>query len=304
MGGCPTAVMARPVARRTAALTMCQRRTTITRMKQLCIAVLVVGLATGCGRRPEPTRVGMLTDKNMKQLTVVPASINGVEGRFVVDTGAHVSYVDHAFARKIGLMPEAAIVLDTNLRDLCTASISSFRIADVEWGCDRMFVATMGYGDQFNGMIGMDLLARQPFAIDYKNATFTLNPDHLEGDVIPFEYRDDRIYVEVSVDGVEIVLPFDTGSTRNSVNAEQWKRLETNGVAVVSKYDIIGTVDGIRPQLVRVLRAGQIQLGPFETAKIDFMQMDRPALGVRYLEGYLLTIDTASRRMYFKPPSD
>jgi len=249
-----------------------------------------------------PIPINMVTGGGTKQLTIVPGRVNAVEGKFLVDTGAHRSYLGIPFARSLGLPLARASVRDTNLRGLGITSIASLSIGGVQFHSGPMYVASMGSTAFFDGVLGMDVLARQPFSINYRTATLTLNPSRFLGDPIPVEYRRQRLYVKIDLDGVEITLPFDTGSTRNSVNKEQWNRLVANGAAVVTKEDVIASPGGVRRLAVDVLRIRKCTLGPFTAENIDFMQLERPALGVRYLEDCTLTVDATNNRMYFSKP--
>ena len=116
---------------------------------------------------------------------MVDASINGVKGRFLIDTGASFVSIKKAFADKAGLTVDnaQAIRLSTanGMVDGYLTKAKSVKLRSLETRRVQVVIQADGeadYGDGTDGLIGMSFLSRFDIAMDAK--TLRIQPRKLD----------------------------------------------------------------------------------------------------------------------------
>jgi predicted aspartyl protease len=152
-------------------------------------------------------------------LIVVHGSVGTLEGRnFLIDTGANVTSVDRRIARKLGLkgqshklalFNQSAIVERVVLPSLQVGSIrAEFMPGLVQ---DLSFVDTV-VGFRIDAIVGLDLLGRSSFAVDYESKKMVFGPIDAGPLIVPFKTGAPMVTVEVRLNGQPVRLLVDTGS--------------------------------------------------------------------------------------------
>ena len=133
----------------------------------------------------KPSRAGIQSAPELVPLEVLPsghlvvkAKINGIEGRFILDTGAGIPLVTQQFAQRVsGLAQQDGRFtgfratgerLTLPLYTARTLTIGSLVVPELTLG---MYAGDMG---GFDGLISLTAFRQQPFTLDYANHTLVL----------------------------------------------------------------------------------------------------------------------------------
>jgi predicted aspartyl protease len=171
----------------------------------------------------------------------VPISIGGRSQTLLVDTGGVDSMLTESTARSLGLVTHD--IRNVRLTMFGGAAIDRYANAeDVLLGglhADRLTFLIMPDGHLASGVVGTlapDILRAYDDDFDFANAKLNLfQKDHCEGrvvywsstaDAIPFRMdRYGHIYLPVSLDGKELRISLDTGSTRSILSLDTMEGL-------------------------------------------------------------------------------
>lgn len=151
-------------------------------------------------------------------LVVVPGTINGLGNlRFLLDTGATNSAIDRAVAEKLGLRGAAAKVVSFDKTLACEWA----EVQEMTFGPERILnkhimIEDLGYlrsaGAQVDGLIGLDILRRESFVLDYARERIVFGEPASAGmRSVPMRADERSISVEVYVDGRPVRMVADTG---------------------------------------------------------------------------------------------
>jgi hypothetical protein len=190
---------------------------------------LIAASLFGIGRRAVSQSRGELTNNEMAidiyggYLVVAPASVNGLTNlRFLLDTGAMNSVVDRTLAEKLGLHGVAASAISFDKDLACEWA----KVQEITFGPERIsnkhvLIEDLRYlrsgGAQVDGVIGLDILRRQSFVLDYARRRVTFGKPASPGmRSVPIRVDGRSISVEVYVDRRPVRMIADTG-VRNAV---------------------------------------------------------------------------------------
>ena len=145
---------------------------------------------------------------------VVKGTIGGEPGRTIlIDTGAVPSAISKEMAKKLGLLGSAEQVSVMNR----AIGVERVRVPKVQVGpvaADgfEMVAADLGAIEQalhtrFDAVIGLDLLGRENFAIDYKNKKLVFGMAVQSADSVTFELKH-------AAGGTYIVVPMESGGEK------------------------------------------------------------------------------------------
>lgn len=152
-------------------------------------------------------------------LTVVRGSANGVTNlRFLLDTGATDTAIDRTLADRLGVRakPTKVTSFDTTIESEWTGlkeiSFGQERAANV-----RVVIEDLSYfnrvGVHLDGVVGLDQLRRQSFALNYVKKSVIFGPAAIAGArVAPMLANDQAIRVEAELDGRPMWMVADTGA--------------------------------------------------------------------------------------------
>ena len=156
----------------------------------------------------------------------VKATVNGVEGTFLVDTGTSDTIVDADFARRAGIEAvEICMTITGGNYGKKGDFVSLVKVPEMSIGGTRFrdFHAVMrdesqkrsDYKGRLDGIIGGNQLFAKPLTLDYRNSRLsftedTSTPADFEFDLLP-KYPKVPV-VNAQLDGTDFILMFDSGA--------------------------------------------------------------------------------------------
>lgn len=246
-------------------------------------------------------------------------TVNGIPGRFLVDTGARVSVIDRRSLKRFKLTSERTTArisgaLGGRTERLRAALATSFRIGPADMRPFIFGVANLGAlnesrdrsDDDFAGLIGTDVLRTYQVVIDFRGLRFFIRLDDPKsasrsnlGAVLK---RNGYVEIPLSrvansefeftarVNGTDFSLLVDTGAAVTLLDRTQARAA---GLRLRRTDEVVrgaaGTSRGLMVAWVESFRAGGFATGPLQIAVTDlaplnaqFAAAGRPALG-----GYL-----------------
>jgi predicted aspartyl protease len=154
-------------------------------------------------------------------LIVVRGSIGRLDGlRFLIDTGAARTVIDHRIAEKLHLelLPGALkFQAFDEPGDAYRAAIPSLAYGPIHVptfsGLVAKLSAMFGAG-RIDAIVGLDLLRLNSFAIDYRSRSIAIGPVMDSAPSVPFQSRSPFLSVDVTVEGRPVRLMVDTAASR------------------------------------------------------------------------------------------
>ena len=190
-----------------------------------------------------------------QHLIVVKGSVAGVRDlNLLIDTGTIPSVLDARIARKLRLQTESSqvVAFGQTVRTSST-SLTGLRIGMLEPGRIPATIGDLSYLQQgrVDAIVGLDVLARRSFGIDYSARTLSFGPADRQDAVAPLQVVWPFLTVRLFVSGQPMQLLVDTGS-RDLVLFKSrmpapllplpWKGdktiLHASGVAHLRRYDL------------------------------------------------------------------
>jgi hypothetical protein len=165
---------------------------------------------------------------------VVPATINGHQYDFILDTGGH-NIVTPEIAAALNLTsagkgtsggsgPGRAEVSDTQIAELklgsATMTNQHFTVLDLDGAVKRKGKPDMA------GILGLEIFERMAVTVDEPANTLTIEPFEpgrpCEGDKIPLLFDDDQPSVQGTIDGVPALIGIDVGNGGPAIALWRW----------------------------------------------------------------------------------
>jgi hypothetical protein len=150
-------------------------------------------------------------------LVVIKGSIEPLNGlNLLIDTGTIPSMVDTRIARKLRLQAESSMLVAFGRQvRIHSATVDGFRIGSVQSGPVPAGVADLSYleGVRIDGIVGLDVLARTSFSIDYQARVVRFAPEGRENAVASLEIVWPFVPVRMTIAGEQVRLLVDTGSS-------------------------------------------------------------------------------------------
>ena len=190
---------------------------------------LIAAWLLGVGSRAASQSRGELTGNEMAvdiyggYLVVAPGSVNGLgDLRFLLDTGAMNSAIDRTVAEKLGLQGVAASVISFDKALACEwAEVQEMTFGPERISNQHVMIEDLRYlhsaGVQVDGLIGLDILRKQSFVLDYAKRRVTFGKPARRGmRSVPMHVDERSISVKVYLDRRPVWMAVDTG-VRNVV---------------------------------------------------------------------------------------
>jgi len=178
-------------------------------------------------------------------LPIAQGIVNGVGNlRFLMDTGATSTAIDRKLAEKLGLQGQAAQVISFDKK----LALESAQIQEISFGPERfsnvrVMIEDLGYlrslGSRVDGIIGLDLLRRQSFLVDYARKRVVFGPSSTRGmHSVPMYANGRSITVPVELGGRLVRMVADTGAPGTVFYEDTLKDLLAN-------YHLEGRTDAL-----------------------------------------------------------
>ncbi len=246
-------------------------------------------------------------------------AVNGIPGRFLVDTGARVSVIDRRSLKRFKLTSERTTArisgaLGGRTERLRAALATSFRVGPAEMRPFLFGVTNLGAlnqsrdrsDDDFHGLIGTDVLRAYQFIIDFRGLRFFVRLDDpknaARSNLSSVLKRNGYVEIPLSrvansefeftahVNGTDFSMLVDTGAAVTLLDRTQARAA---GLRLQQTDEVVrgaaGTSRGLMLAEITSFRAGGFSTGPLQMAVTDlaplnaqFAAAGRPPLG-----GYL-----------------
>ena len=181
------------------------------------LAVIASVLVSGPTLRSTETLAEVPFELFQHHLVVAKGSIGRLNGlSLLIDTGTIPSVVDARIARTLQLQTEpSTLVAFGQQLQIQSAVLDGFRIGSLESGPVPAGVADLSYLQdvRIDAIVGLDVLARTNFSIDYRTRVLTFAPTGREDAVAPLEIVWPFVTVGMTIAGEQVRLLVDTGSS-------------------------------------------------------------------------------------------
>lgn len=251
----------------------------------------------------------------------VAATINGISGLMLVDTGSTEVHIHHDIAARLGLRPigakEVSSARGTEKRDLIV--LDDLAIGGRHFKTHLTFVDSddshpMRGGQRVLGMIGMDVLGQQPISINFRESTLTLcSPEtFIAPAVAPQSLRADSVMpmIRASVEGREGWFEIDTGYDDTILLSRAFAEqnpdlvLRRPQLHMANVWSEKADTFGIRWKSAEILGERLAEENGCYDSSGRFGSRTGGLIGIVHLRELILTIDMASRRLWVEklPP--
>lgn len=190
-----------------------------------------------------------------KGFAVVPATINGREYDFILDTGGH-NIVTPAVVAELGLTadgsgtsggsgPGRVPTSDTHIKELklgsATMTGQHFTVLDLGNAVKRKDRPPMA------GILGLEIFERMAVTIDEAGGTLTIEPfqpgRQCAGDRVPLVFDDDQPSASGKIDGISALIGIDVGNAGPPIVL--WRWAEAHKVAERFRKGVEGSGSGV-----------------------------------------------------------
>jgi hypothetical protein len=192
-------------------------RTSVVALLGTLLLSVVCGAAVGSSRQLASNEMAIQVYGGF--LVVARGSVNNADNlRFLLDTGASNSAIDRRLAERLGLHGQPAKVVDFDK----TVALEWTEVQEMTFGPERIcnvrvMIEDLGYfrstGVHVDGVIGLDLLRRESFLVDYARERVVFGPTATSGmPGVPMRADAKSITVEVELDMRPVWMVADTGT--------------------------------------------------------------------------------------------
>jgi hypothetical protein len=234
---------------------------------------------------------------------VLPGAIGPLERlNLLIDTGSIPSMVDRRVAKKLGVdVQQSEIVAFGEKSHVLLAALPSIRLGPMRADAVAAGVGDLSFLHGVDAIIGLDVLSRSSFSIDYGAREITFGPVVASEPTVRLEITPPFLTVRLGLAGRPIRLLVDTGS-RRLILFERLPRLPVHGEQVI--YHISGT-SHLHRVLLPPLDAGGTVVEHLEAFMSDAPVDGYPpeidgVLGIRALASKQAEFDFERSRLGFR----
>jgi predicted aspartyl protease len=233
-------------------------------------------------------------------LVIVRGSIGKLEKRnLAIDTGAYPSIVDGAIARKLRLSghEEELRVVDHNIITQAL-SVPSLHLGPILAENLRVVVQDLTplsqkFGVRIDALIGMDVLARSSFQIDYREKKMSFGPVNPWFAVVPLRWKASMVCVDLKLNGQPAQLLVDTGAANVLLFARRLPWLDTQSGTIRASSNLGGNI------VLRQVKMSSLQLGDADLGPRDLFISETQNMSPFPFDGLLATGALPFRKIAF-----
>jgi predicted aspartyl protease len=191
-------------------------------------------------------------------IVVVSGQIGRQTRNFIVDTGTAPSILNTRLAKKMGLqVTESRLVAAGKLVNAGQVIVPDLELGPIHARGLSMNVMDLSQwednlGMDIAGLLGMDILARTSFRLDYERRELSFGPVDAEGIAVGYDGTTGLALADATVQGKHVRLIVDTGSDLLVVYGETWgqspKQMSASQEAK-SVADQVGVRAILKPQV-------------------------------------------------------
>ena len=182
----------------------------------VCVVVLVWGPTQRSGTTVEGTTVEVPFELHQQHLVVAKGSVGHLSHlNLLIDTGTIPSVVSRTVARKLRLETERSILIAFGKPvPIDSSMVDEFRIGSLSSGPVPVGIGDFSYlqGVRIDAIVGLDVLVRSSFSIDYRSRVLELAPAAATDAAIPLDVTWPFVTVRMVTAGYQLRLLVDTGS--------------------------------------------------------------------------------------------
>jgi hypothetical protein len=251
---------------------------------------------------------------------LIDVVINGVKGRFILDTGAAVTAITEGFAKRIG----AKQITSSTLGGIGgSVSANIYKVDTIAIGPSVLHnvLISSGLRDDFDpgvgvvGLIGYDLLAGAVVDLNLDAGTLRLmdpekvEPDQSKGIVVHADFSDQHIRVPMKLNGkFDVIATLDTGNPINVLFSKDLVQHE--GLLFLVDPEQIGSsrygggVGGV--EIEHCGRLGALDLGPISYKPVpacdsEFETRNEILVGLDFMKNFNYVFDYPEGIMVMSP---
>jgi hypothetical protein len=197
------------------------------------------------GASSEPTSTPLAFELHERYQIVAPGAIGPLERlHLLIDTGSIPSMVDRRIAKKLSLeVRESHVVAFGEKSSVLTTVLPSIRLGPLRADAVTAGVGDLSFLHGVDAIIGLDVLSRSSFSIDYEAKQVTFGPLVAREPTVRLQVTSPFLTVQLALAGRPIRLLVDTGSRRLVLFERRVRdrlpRLPVHGEQVL--YHISGT---------------------------------------------------------------
>jgi predicted aspartyl protease len=235
--------------------------------------------------------------------------VRGAIGRlqrlnFLIDTGSMPTMIDSRVARKLGVeLHESVVVAFGRKVHVRQAVLPGIQLGSLRVDALPVQVGDLSFAHGLDAVIGLDVLARSSFRIDYERRELTFGPLPPREPAVPLEATPPFLTVQVTLNGHPVRLLVDTGAQRLVLFErrmhDRLPRLSIRGEKVL--YHVSGA-SRLRRVSLPALEIGGTPIGRLEALLSDADVNEYPpgidgVLGVRAIAGCFAEFDFERNRL-------
>ena len=182
----------------------------------VCTVAIVASVLVSGATRASTGTIAEVPFELYQHFVVTKGSIGGLNGRnLLIDTGTIPSMVDTRIARKLNLQAEPSLLVAFGQQvRIQSATLDGFQIGSLQSGPVSAGVGDLSFlqSVRIDAIVGLDVLARTNFGIDYRTRMLTFGPTARQEQVAPLEIVWPFVTVRMTIAGQPVRLLIDTGS--------------------------------------------------------------------------------------------
>ena len=269
------------------------------------VALVLVGSSAASGGEATVVKFQLLG----RHLVIVRGGIGQLEElRFLIDTGAMPTMVDRKIAKKLSVpAQEMEFVAFGKAARVATAVLPEIRIGNLKFKPVTAGIADLSFARGVDAIIGIDVLSRHSFSINYNERQLTFGPVSPGGAAVRLDTTPPFLAVQIKISGQPFRLWVDTGSGRLVLFQNRiHNRLPVLPVCGELLITHLAGTSKLNRVLLPSVEVGDSALGRLEGFISDASVSSYPpgidgVLGVRALSSKSVGFDFERNRLVFGP---